>query len=306
MENQTKPNESANERGRIPALCVSFIQKLQREAEQAPTYGDNKNATENALIRYTRNLGWATWVIAFVGILSFGAALLQWNALRNTDSATHDLAKAAADSTVAIQGQLDIMQRQLDQMKIAADSAKQSSDATLALERPYLFLNIIKFVQPNGPTDSTPYVDYSFINVGRVPGVLKLVDVECLILKELPPVPEFHQNKFHRADNAIGSGAIAGSNTAPVVLPKCDFAEPITDEIYNELRSGQKFIFFQALILYNGALDFSYSRMVGSRYDFSTSTFYDVGLIYNREDQEKGAVRPPVSAPGTPQMKVIP
>lgn len=320
-----------------PSRLVRFVATITEKLREYCA----KKKKETPQDKFSRRLANATVVIAVFTLVSVGVGALTYTAIkgqldvmqgqlnemkstgRQTDAliaanqkladAAVKQAQAAAASASAIQGQLDVMQRQLDQMKTAADAAKitaestkQSADATIALERPYLFLNIIKLVQPKGPTDSAPYIDYSFINVGRVPGVLKLFYVECLILKELPSIPEFHQSKFKRADNAIGAGAAVGSNTTPLTLPKCDFSEPITDEMYNELKGGQKFIFFQALILYAGALDFSYSRMFGSRYDFSTSNFYDVGAIYNHEEQEKGAPRPPVPPRGTPQMKVIP
>jgi hypothetical protein len=45
--------------------------------------------------------------------------------------------------------------------KTAAEAAKQSADATIAIERPYLFVSVAAFIQTNGPTDPSPHFTYS-------------------------------------------------------------------------------------------------------------------------------------------------
>jgi hypothetical protein len=184
----------------------------------------------------------------------------------------------------------------------AAEAAETSANATIALERPYFFISDVEFVQDAGPLDPSPHIDFNYVNVGRVPGIVKLFYAECLVLKIIPAVPEVHLDKFRRADNAIGAGASLGSATSPAVLPKCTFKDPFTPELYESIKKGNDVVFFQSIILYEGALDFSYSRSVGLRYDPASANFYDVGATYNYSDQQKGrVVRPP---PPTP--KVLP
>jgi hypothetical protein len=86
-------------RGYIPARCVSFIEKIKRKADDQPQ--DNVYAA--ALARYTLWLTVATAVVAAAAVLSFIAALLQWNALSSTDAATQKLAKAALDQASVMQ-----------------------------------------------------------------------------------------------------------------------------------------------------------------------------------------------------------
>jgi hypothetical protein len=58
--------------------------------------------TDNALARYTLWLTIATWVIAGAGILTFGAALLQWSSLKRTDETTREALTAAQRAFVSV------------------------------------------------------------------------------------------------------------------------------------------------------------------------------------------------------------
>ncbi len=84
--------------GQHHARLVALICKLQRYHNHTEPAQNNQNAKEDALARYTWRLVIATSVIAFVGVLTFGAALLQWDAMRHTDEATHIAATAAKKS----------------------------------------------------------------------------------------------------------------------------------------------------------------------------------------------------------------
>jgi len=143
MEHEETPDEAPRgRRGHIPALCVSFIQKLQRATEKQPAKQNNKDAQNGALVGHTRSLQHATWVIAGVGILSFVAALLQWCALRSTDTATRDLATAALKQATAADNQVTAMQGQLSEMHQLAEAAKKSADVAektlLIIQRPII------------------------------------------------------------------------------------------------------------------------------------------------------------------------
>jgi hypothetical protein len=104
-------------------------EKLERRADQRPAKENNNNSQNDALVRHTRSLGRATWIIAGVGVLSFAAALLQWSALRNTDSATRDLADASVKQSAAAEKRVTAMQGQLDTMKSSLDISRDSADA---------------------------------------------------------------------------------------------------------------------------------------------------------------------------------
>jgi hypothetical protein len=207
-------------------------------------------------------------------------------------------ADAAVASASTIKDQLNIMQGQLDQMKTTAEATQQAVAVTTALERPYFFPASTQFVQPNGPNDPSPYVDYEFINAGRVPGVLTLFYVECKILQQVPAAPEFQQSRFQTADNAIGPGAVFGTKSSPLKLPRCG---PLTDEVYADLRNNRSAAVFKAAIRYTGALDYSYVRIIGMRYNFNTNLFYEIGPAYNYETVEKNAAKAPPPLP-----KVVP
>jgi hypothetical protein len=98
--------------GQHLARLVALIGKLQRNENQTTSAQNNKNAQEDALARYTRLLVIATSVIAIVGVLNFGAVLLQWDTMRHTDEATHELASAAKSQLEALGRQFGAIERQ--------------------------------------------------------------------------------------------------------------------------------------------------------------------------------------------------
>jgi len=69
----------------MTAGLIALIDRLRRQMDEERTSSNNENANEEALVKYTRRLTSATWVIAIAAILSFGAALLQWHVLGTTD-----------------------------------------------------------------------------------------------------------------------------------------------------------------------------------------------------------------------------
>jgi hypothetical protein len=144
VEKQGGPDESGNQRrGHITALCVSFIEKLQRKAN-ANSPDQNEQNANAALVIITRRLVNATRVIAVVGILAFGAAVLQWCALDNTDKAT----------------------------RIAADAAKKSADALVTIESPYIFTDVPQL--GDSAISGITQINFTLTNYGRTPAILRL------------------------------------------------------------------------------------------------------------------------------------
>lgn len=102
MHDQNENEQTTNNRrGYIPARCVSFIEKLQRQTNNQSGAKQGDQTANDRLITITGRLVNATWVIAVVGAFSFGASLLQWCAMRSTDEATHIAATAAQNSATA-------------------------------------------------------------------------------------------------------------------------------------------------------------------------------------------------------------
>ena len=67
-----------------------------------------------------------------------------------------------------------------------------------------------------------------------------------------------------------------------------------------DLRNNRSSIVFQAAVRYTGALDYLYVRIVGSRYNFGTNGFQEIGAAYNYEVTEKNIKSTP--AP----VKIVP
>jgi hypothetical protein len=92
--------ETSSRRGQKPLRFVSFVEQLPRQT-QLRAGADNKDP----LVTATRRLVRATWLLGFVGCLSFGAAVLQWHVSRSAD-------EKVADQVQLMRGQLDEMGRQ--------------------------------------------------------------------------------------------------------------------------------------------------------------------------------------------------
>jgi hypothetical protein len=97
MQHKDKHNEPQNDHyGNAWQWFVSLVQKFKKKTNEKPPQKNGTPTQDYPLAHYTRRLVCATWIIAGVGILGFGAALLQWNALR---------------------GQVDVMKDQLEEAK---------------------------------------------------------------------------------------------------------------------------------------------------------------------------------------------
>ena len=121
------------------ARMIANINFIQSTAQKKRSKQNSSDSNENALARYTRGLFIATCVIAGAAVLTFFAALLQWDALKNTDSATRELTgavsqqvKEAHEQVAAIKQQLDFME--IDQRPWIRSDVEIASDLTFREE----------------------------------------------------------------------------------------------------------------------------------------------------------------------------
>ena len=195
----------------------------------------------------------STVVIAVAAIVTGFVGYYQWRALKSTDEATHD----------------------------AATAAKQASDATIALERPYFFITG-KFNKPDGTENSNPQIAYSVANIGRVPGIARVVYANCSLKTVFDGLPNFSKGEFHSAQTAIG-----GNRTTTDFPPAV--CEGMTAENWAAVHSKAKTIIFQAIIMYEGALDYTYAVISTYSVDIDTGYFYAIGGDdYNYDTSERG------------------
>jgi hypothetical protein len=200
-------------------------------------------------------------ILTTIGI--FGQAWI----LHNSDDAIQKSATAAKDSA--------------DAAKTAAEAAKQSADATIALERPHFFITG-KFNKPDGTENSNPQIAYSIANIGRVPGIARMVYAECSLKTAFDGLPILSKSKFRSAQTAIG-GNLTATEFPPVICGG------MTPENWTAIHSKAKTIIFQAVVMYEGALNYTYVAMATYTVDPDTGYFYAVGGDdYNYDTSEKG------------------
>jgi hypothetical protein len=245
-------------------------------------------------------------VTLFTGVLAI-VSFLQWIALQSTDKATHKLADAALKQAEAAGRQVIAMQGQLDEMKAAgkrtdalvnaaqtsAEAAKQSADAVANVERPYIFVlaKPTKVVPKDGPYDPSPTITYSLANMGRVPAVVRLLYAKCFLADKLG-TPTYSRSKFKNAQSAIAAGQTLTE------LPVCEFESPLTVDDWGDLRSSKKSAVFMAVILYEGALDYTYVTAVAYQIEFFAGQSYAVGgTLYNYDESAPGRVTRGVQIP---------
>ena len=219
-------------------------------------------------------------IVALVAITSLKLTVTTAEQARTTSQTQISLNRQIADATT----------KQAEASAKVAEAAKQSADVTLALERPYIVISEVKLGQPAGPNDPSPQIDYTFVNVGRVPANLRLFYVDCAIVDSIPPVPEFSKGLFRPADNSIGARAFVGSATTPATLPKCTLNGPVTAEIYEQLRNGTKSIIFEKRILDQLREHWIFHTLAVSACDMILKPpfFYPISEAYNGELLEKG------------------
>lgn len=88
MKNESGAGKEHNKwLGYVGAIVVGFIMGLRNNPKRQ---SNGKVEQEDPLVQYTKKLGRATQALVLVGILSFGAALLQWSALRDANRTTRE------------------------------------------------------------------------------------------------------------------------------------------------------------------------------------------------------------------------
>jgi hypothetical protein len=215
-------------------------------------------------------------------------------------SATSGLFKETAELRRIADEQRVDLSRSIAAAEKSAEAAKHSADATIALERPYLFAVEAMLVQPNGPNDLSPHITYSISNLGRVPGIIRAIYAEA-ILREKGPLDRivtYREEKFTFARTPIPGGL----KTVPNSLLPVSFDEPVGEQDYVDVKDGTKMILFKVLLVYSGPLDFTYYSAIANRIDINTGGNYPVGGdAYNYEKTEKGRATKIM-----PEIRIIP
>lgn len=109
-------------------------------------------------------------ITAFTGVLAV-LAIFQLIALNSTDTATHDLAKAANDQAISMQSQLD----EIKQQSLAIERSSTAGRAYLFVKYPTPQAPTINPINPDpSATHETIYVTirFSIQNVGTTPAVI--------------------------------------------------------------------------------------------------------------------------------------
>jgi hypothetical protein len=196
-------------------ISIVRVKQSERDAEQQlRVKRDDPEATEGAVVRYTRRLGWATWAIAGAGILTFFGALLQWEAMRqqltemqnaaidtkNAVNATNRLAQAAENYATEAKRLADEAKRSAD---AAVDTERRELRAYLGVDNPELHCPLCLTTDPTKPIEIRPedilsnMVILYLHNGGRTPaynvngrGVLWEIDFG----QQLPKAFDFFDN----------------------------------------------------------------------------------------------------------------
>ncbi len=167
MRQYNTPNHNmTDDRGYRPQRFISFINRIQRPAEQPYPKEHHENSYDGALAGYTKQLAIATWVIAAAGILTFGAGVLTWLAIRgqlqemqSTGRQTDELIASATKQAEAARKQTVAMERQLDVME--ADQRAWISIVDVAVSGPITYevsgarLNLTFFLKNVGRSPAT-------------------------------------------------------------------------------------------------------------------------------------------------------
>ncbi|HEV2099181.1 MAG TPA: hypothetical protein VGR45_09675 [Stellaceae bacterium] len=90
MDDDDKTSPKGRSRYTEPQRFISLVEQLHRQIQQRHTDAHHEEPHEAPLVRETRRLYWVTGVLAFIGACSFGAALLQWDAMRGQLNAFQD------------------------------------------------------------------------------------------------------------------------------------------------------------------------------------------------------------------------
>jgi hypothetical protein len=236
------------------------------------------NKAENPAQKNDKTL-WDSWfpdsisvytlfLVVFTGVLAF-AGIIQLNALDRAEKIALASSKAAKDS---------------------ADAAKQSADAVASIERPYFFiLAKVPQIPKDGPFKdvATPKVAYQIVNLGRVPGILRILYVRCFLQPAgpLPEKPAVDPKRFRQAQNPIAAGLTSTD------YPPCDFDVPFTEQDWHDIAAGSKVPIFMAIAVYEGAFDYTYAYTATYAANLFEGHSYAIGdANYNTDNSERGRI----------------
>jgi hypothetical protein len=169
--------------------------------------------------------------------------------------------------------------------EVAARAAQQSAEATIRIERPFLHIVQVNLIQ-SSPKDTSPTIDFQFINAGKTVGILREVRFECRIEGPILPIWPI----FYRGTNTTRTliipegrwGSIGGG------IPKCELPAPVTESDWDDLADKRKAIIFYGDLKYEGMLDITYTKGFGVLYIFEKQFFGDMNSdAYNYDRQER-------------------
>jgi hypothetical protein len=121
--------------------------------------------------------------------------------------------------------QIRFLARADETARKAAEAAKQSADATIALERPFIYIDakpsaLVAKGSATYPADFT--INLSFTNLGRVPAVIRMVYAEASVSAGLPAKPAYPVKKIERALSVIASRATPQERRCEKGRASCD------------------------------------------------------------------------------------
>lgn len=218
---------------------VRLIGKFQRETDKPPPNQHNEDSKDDALARYTRHLAVGTWVIAGAGVATFGAALLQWSALHNTD-------EKIGKQVAAMRDQLAIMQTASDQTDkmIAANRS-----AMIATVRAWMAPTNVELLHPlkfGQPIVSRIY----FKNLGKEPALDINIHSVPAATQSQPPKADLREIVVETNDTCDGLEPVVGGQ---VLYPDAENSLSITTHPYlatREMLTGTWLYYMRGCFVY--------------------------------------------------------
>jgi hypothetical protein len=137
-------------------------------------------------------------------------------------------------------------------------------------------------VSKEGPFDAVaaPSVRFTITNLGRVPGILRMLYTRCYLQREkFPERPVINGEAFRPAQNAIAAG-MTGSD-----YPICEFEKSFSKQDWTDIIANRAIPVFTAILMYEGPLDYTYVDMVSYRIDLFEGNTYPLGIANYTNDQ---------------------
>jgi hypothetical protein len=143
----------------------------------------------------------------------------------------------------------------------------------------------MRLFKKTSDTDSNPKIEYSILNNGEVPAVIRLIYAEALVVETLNPPAIYKQAKFKYTQQPIAGGKMVPGQ--PVF-----FDTQLTQQDYADAETGTKMIVLKTLLTYTGPLNFTYLTGITYMIKPSTGENWAVGGdAYNYEKTEKGRLQ---------------